>query len=181
MRETYKVKCPSYIKWGDPLYFKQYKGEKLEKLILNLQPPNRFDARLVLQEERCKEFPSYMIRTMALYMAPEQTIEIYMQQMMYEGQEQTVKNIGVDSACYHLKTDGYSEDIRTGGDGYWGDYQEFFRTIHGNKYLDAAIVTILMPDYMTMEDVRGFAKRFFENMTQIENVEVVEEEQEMNQ
>lgn len=93
MKETYKVKCPSHIKWGDPLYFKHYKGDELEKLILNTKPPNRFTARLVLQEERCKEFPSYMVRTMTLYMAPEQTIETYMQQMMYESQEQTVKNI----------------------------------------------------------------------------------------
>lgn len=95
MKETYSVKCPKHIVWGDPWYFERYKGEELDKLVINIYPPNRFIARLVLQEEPCEEFPDYLIRTMTLFMAPEQTIETYMQEMMYEGQEQAIKNISM--------------------------------------------------------------------------------------
>lgn len=181
MKETYSVKCPKHIVWGDPWYFERYKGEELDKLVINIYPPNRFIARLVLQEEPCEEFPDYLIRTMTLFMAPEQTIETYMQEMMYEGQEQAIKNIGVDTACYYLKVDDYGDTIRTGGDGYWGDYQEFYRNISGNKYLDAAIVTVLMPDYLTMQQVREYVNCYFEDITKIENIEKIEEGQGMEQ
>jgi hypothetical protein len=183
MKETYKVTCPKHIKWGDPIYFERYQGDELEKLVLDIYPPEGFVARLVLQEEPCKKYPDYKNRFMRIFMAPEQTIETYMQDMMYKGQEHTVKYIGVDSARYYLQVDDCDKTFTTGGDGCWGDYQEFLSDMNGEKHLDAAIVSILMSDDMTMEDVRQYANRFFEDMQDEEAYEQanIEEGMEMTQ
>ena len=34
-KETYKIKCPKHIVFGDPLYFEEYKGERLKKLVVD--------------------------------------------------------------------------------------------------------------------------------------------------
>ena len=44
MKETYKVKRPDRIIWGDPLYMKEYSGERLKSLIVDIQSPNHYDA-----------------------------------------------------------------------------------------------------------------------------------------
>ena len=49
-KETYKIKCPKHIVFGDPLYFEEYKGELLKKLVVDYEVPAKFDtARLVLE------------------------------------------------------------------------------------------------------------------------------------
>ena len=49
-KETYKIKCPKHIVFGDPLYFEEYKGERLKKLVVDYEVPAKFDtARLVLE------------------------------------------------------------------------------------------------------------------------------------
>ncbi len=57
---------------------------------------------------------------------------------MYESQEVKEKVIGVDTARYLIQVDEREEILHTGGDGYWGSFQEIAHK-HGNRrILDAA-------------------------------------------
>lgn len=59
-KETYKIKCPKHIVFGDPLYFEEYKGERLKKLVVDYEVPAKFDtARLVLEEKPFEKCPRY--------------------------------------------------------------------------------------------------------------------------
>lgn len=67
--------------------------------------------------------------------------------------------------CNYITRHGRYEDIRTGGDGYWGDYQELYREINGKKYVDAVVISISMPDDMSFESMKRLAEYFFEDMS----------------
>lgn len=62
--------------------------------------------------------------------------------------------------------------IETGGDGYWGQYVDYTRRIGGKEYLDAVIIGIAIPGEMDMNDMRRYLHYFFQNVQQMENVEV---------
>ena len=76
-KEIYSVKCPKQVQFGDPMYFEEYEGRKLENLVVDCKPPRGFVAKVVLVEEPMKEYPDEMSRTMTLYMAPKETIDTY--------------------------------------------------------------------------------------------------------
>lgn len=70
MKETYKIKRPDHIVFGDPLYFEQFKGARLKKLVTDYHVLTKFDtARLVLEEKSFSNCPDMMNRTMTLYFA----------------------------------------------------------------------------------------------------------------
>lgn len=177
-KETYRADTPNKLIFGDPLYFQQYKGERLANLIVNLDPPKHFDTRVVLEEFPCEELPELMLRTMSVYFAPAATMDVYLSGMMYESQDVTEKGITVDSAAYRIRVGDREEVFKTGGDGYWGNHTEYSRSIDGKKLRDATITTIYMPDDMSMDDVRGYMNFFFENTQQIDNVEIPSETEE---
>ena len=49
-KEIYLVKCPKHIRFGDPMYFECFEGEKLSRLVVDFEPPENFEARVVLEE-----------------------------------------------------------------------------------------------------------------------------------
>lgn len=163
--ETFRVKCPSHIVFGDPSYFEEFTGAKLKSLVVDYKPSQFFEARLVLQEREMEDFPDCMLRTMTLYMAPKETINTYLDGMMYKGQEITVKDIGVDTASYLIEVEGRSDIIHTGGDGYWGDYVEYTHTYREKqKMMDAVTITIVIPESESFESMKQLADYFFEDM-----------------
>ena len=83
-------------------------------------PPIFFESRVLLTEVEFLDFPGEKVCGMSVYMALKETIETYAEGMMYEGQEVSTKEIGVDTARYLMIVDGHSDTIHTGGDGYWG-------------------------------------------------------------
>ena len=172
MKETYKVKCPKQIVFGDPLYLKQFEGERLKKLIVDLTVPTGFSARVELIEEPIKECPDLIGRAMVIYLAPEQTMNVYLQGMRYESQDVYDKYLGVDSASYILQVDEKQDTIHTGGDGIWGKYVDYTRRIGKKEYLDAAIISIALPEFMDMNEIRSFLGYFFEEVEQVENIEI---------
>ncbi len=176
MKETYKVKTPKKIVFGDPYYFEEFTGEKLERLTVDYSPPSRFAARVVLEEEPYEEYPDLMQRSMIIYLAPNEIIDTYLKGMMYASQKESVKDIGVDTARYYLEIDEADDTISTGGDGYWGDHREYTRDIAGRTILDATVTTIAMSEFETMDSMREYLKYFFDEVEQIENVEPPEEE-----
>lgn len=112
-------------------------------------------------------------------------MQTYLQDMVYESQTHTVKKLGVDTARYYLGVDDRDDIIRTGGDGYWGAYHEMTRMIRGHIHLDATILTIAVPDNVSMEDMRQWLNYFFQDVQQVENVpklgEEAAEEQNVNE
>lgn len=180
MKEIYKAKRPKRIMFGDPQYFEEFKGNKLKSLTVDCKPPAHFSARVMLDEFSMEGYPNEIIRTMSLYLAPEKTMDVYLQGMKYESQGHTEKDIGVDTARYYFRVDDRDDFIHTGGDGYWGDYQELFRKIDGKKILDAVIITALLPDYETTESMRQRAEYFFPDMQLVENAAEQDDTPQMN-
>lgn len=172
IKETYKVKCPKRMVFGDPLYFEQERGERLRELVADITPPHFFAARVVLEETTVEGLPGDIGRLMTVYLARERTIETYLQQMYYENQKVTEKPIGVDSASYRIQIDGREETIYTGGDGCWGSLTEYFWQMGDRKDLDCCEVKIVMPDTVDMEEMRKYLYYFFEEVEQIKNMEM---------
>ena len=77
MKEIYKVQTPKRIVFGDPLYFEEFSGARLEQLVVDVQPPEAFGARVVLREFSAAEAPDTLIRTMEVYLAPEEDMDIF--------------------------------------------------------------------------------------------------------
>lgn len=170
-KEMYSVECPKRVRFGDPMYFGRFTGKKLSDLVVDFSPPPHFAARLALEEKEMKEFPGVMDRTMKLCLAPEKTIKTYTDGFMYEGQEHEVKDIGVDTARYLFDVDGRSNEISTGGDGYWGACITFYHSRDGKRFLDAAIVIADMPEFTDFEEMKRMASYFFTDMQPIQNME----------
>jgi len=174
MKETYAVNLPKKLVFGDPMYFEQFKGKKLDSLVVDFAPPRHFEARVVLQEIPFEKLPDEMDRTITIYLAPAKTMGVYLNNMIFESQDESIKEIGVDSAQYYLKVDNNEETIHTGGDGYWGSYLELSRTFNGRRILDAAIISISMPEDESMDSMRERLNFLFTGITQTENAQEVE-------
>ena len=157
-REVYSVKCPSHIQFGDPMYFERFDEEKLSRLVGDYKPSKDFEARVVLEENGIED------SKMVLYLARYGLIDTYMKGYMYETQKQKGKLIGVDTVAYLLNIDGRTDVIDTGGDGYWGDCQEFYHTHKGKEFLDAVIITVIMPEFENFASMKGRLQYFFKDI-----------------
>ena len=68
-KETYQIKCPQHIMFGDPLYFERFTGDDLQRFTVDYKTAKSFNAaRLVLQEQPNKMSPEFIDRTMTLYL-----------------------------------------------------------------------------------------------------------------
>ena len=74
------------------------------------------------------------------------------------------KEIGVDTARYYLQVDDREDILHTGGDGYWGSYEELSRNTRDGRMVEAAILTVIWPEYESMESMRQHAFFFFRDM-----------------
>ena len=167
-KEIYVVDCPMHIRFGDPMYFERFEGQKLDRLVVNCKVPKNFVARVVLQEQPIEDLPGEMLNTMTLYMAPERTISTYMDGYCYKGQEVEQKEIGVDTVTYLFEADGRYEEFNTEGDGYWGESREFSRIRDGRSIIDAAVITVCMPETRGFEDMRRLVHYFFQGAQLLE-------------
>lgn len=164
--EEYQVKCPKHIVFGDPLYFEQFKGAKLKKLVVDFKAPKWFDAaRLVLQEQENDEFPEMMDRTMTLYLGLNRFIQMHVDGKRFEFEKYQERSLGVDTARYLINVDGRSVQIHTGGDGWWGSLGEIHAHFDGKKpILDAIILSIDVPELCSFKDMKRFAGYLFEDL-----------------
>lgn len=167
-KEIYVVDCPTHIRFGDPMYFERFEGQKLERLVVDCKVPKNFVARVVLREQPIEGLPGEMLDTMTLYMAPERTISTYMDGYCYKGQEVEQKEIGVDTVTYLFEADGRYEEFNTEGDGYWGESREFSRIRDGRSIIDAAVITVCMPETRGFEDMRRLVHYFFQGAQLLE-------------
>lgn len=164
-KEIYKIKNPKHIVFADPLYFEDFKGAELKRLTVDYKPPKSFDAaRLVLLEKPNEKYPEYTDRTMTLYLAPRQTIDIYADEKIYAFQKIDGKSIGVDTARYYLSIDGRDDIIRTGADGWWGSFEEYYRENGKGRISDAVVLTVAIPEEQDFNWMKQMAGYFFEDM-----------------
>lgn len=168
-KEIYSVKCPKRVQLGDPMYYEKFKEQELARLVVDCKPPNNFAARLVLTEETIEECPDEIFCNMTLYMAPEATINTYMEGYAYNSQETLEKRIGVDTARYLINVDGRCEEVYTGADGYWGTYLELFRRQGTNKILDAIVISMDMSEFQDFEWMKHLTSHFFIEFQFLEN------------
>ena len=179
-KETYYVKHPSRITFGDPYYFEQFRGDKLRRLTYDLKVPEWMDARLVLREDLMERedygnddlfsrFSEEELkrRALVIYLAPPDTMQTYLDGMQYESQKSKEKKIGVDTACYLLRVDDRVETVHTAADGYWGSVETLYRFIDGKTCHDAVIITIEMPEHYDFEAMKALAERSFADMKQV--------------
>lgn len=168
--ETYKTDIPKRFCVGDPLYYEQFKGEKLNNLVVDINPPSYFTSRVVLFEDQEETDPEFAARAMIVYLAPEKTIETYMKNMMYESQDLKTKPIGVDTARYRIEVDGRADIVYTGGDGWWGNCDILSRNISGRPIIDSYTVVLNMPEFENMDSMRDRMMQLFKGCELTENV-----------
>lgn len=142
--EIYQIRRPEHILFGDPLCLED--KERFRNVLVDYRPEKYFDARIILKEEPDPEDARFILKYMDLYFAPLQDLKIYMNNRMYQGQQSQSKGVAVDTASYHIEVDGRELDIRTGADGWWGSFTEFYRMDGDRKISDAAILSIYVPE-----------------------------------
>ncbi len=179
-KEFYSVKCPRHILFGDPLYFKEFKGKERLRLVADCRPPQYFSARIILKEEPFEKFPDRMARSMNLFLAPERFMDTYVNGYKFKSQTLEEKEIGVDTARYLIAVDGRQLDIEMGSDGYWGEYCELFRMAEKRKILDAIGIFINLPESETFEHAKEIIHGLFEDVQQLEMSSPMEGQIKMN-
>ena len=167
--ETYKIKRPGHILFGDPLCLED--KEFFWNVLVDYKPEKYFDARLVLKEEPDPEDGTFILQSMNLYFAPAQDMDVYMKERMYEGQLTDSKGVAVDTARYHIEADGRELNVHTGADGWWGSFTEFYRMDGGRKISDAAILTIYVPEEMSFAWMKLNARYLFGELQSLEKTQ----------
>ena len=178
MKETYKVKTPERIKFGDPWYFETCSREDLELLTVDMKLPSYYETKVVLEEQTYEEYRNYKDVAMTIHIVPVQLMKLFLQGRMLASETEIRKKLPVDTAQYNFKVDDKEATIHTGADGVWGVYQEFNRNSGGKTITDAVILTIFFPEEESFDDVRERLKFFFPDAELIENVEPYEEKTE---
>lgn len=166
--EVYQIRRPGHIMFGDPLCLED--KEHFKNVLVDYQPEKYFDARLILKEEPCPEDSSFTLLSMNLYLAPRKYMDTYMKNMLYKGQKTEEKGIAVDTARYHIEVDDQYLNVRTGGDGWWGNYTEFYREIDGRKISDAVIITAWVPEEEGFEGMKQMAGYLFGDLHPVKKI-----------
>ena len=157
--EIYQIRRPEHILFGDPLCLED--KERFQNVLVDYRPEKYFDVRLVLKEEPDPQDARFILKYMDLYFAPPQDLKIYMNNRMYQGQQSKSKGVAVDTARYHIEVDERELDIRTGADGWWGCFTEFYRMDGKRKISDAAFLSIYVPDEADFSWMRQNARYLF--------------------
>ncbi|MFR3755437.1 MAG: hypothetical protein ACLTW9_30005 [Enterocloster sp.] len=167
-KEIYVVDCPTHIQFGDPMYFEHFEDQKLERLVVDCNVTKNFVARVVLQEQPIEELPGEKLDTMTLYMAPERTISTYMDGYCYKGQDVEQKEIGVDTATYLFEVDGRYEEFKQKEMVTGEKAVNFPGSRDGRSIIDAAVITVCMPEPQGFEDMRRLVHYFFQGAQLLE-------------
>ena len=69
--------------------------------MVDYEVPTKFDtARLVLEEKTFEEYPGMMHRTMTIFLAPHDHMDVYLSNHKYTVQQEATKVIGVDTVPF---------------------------------------------------------------------------------
>lgn len=173
--ERYEAKTPKHLVIGDPWYFERKSGKDLQRLIVDYRPPEDVQTAIILSENEAYGITQ---TNMTMYFAPKEHIKVYMDDMIYEGQETKRREIPVDTAKYYMDVDGRKENIYTSGDGYWGQMVEYYHEEKNRMVTDAVIVSMAMPDSIDFVQLRSFMNHLFEEIHPIRENQITESKRE---
>lgn len=111
-QELYDVSLPRHIVFGDTVYFDELFDFRHTRFVLNLFPSEHFTAKVLLEEKPCKGPLNDTERRMSIFLAPQDTIGIYLKGLKYAAQKQKSKKINIDSSFYELKIDNKYQHIQ---------------------------------------------------------------------
>lgn len=168
IKELYKVKTPRHIVFGDPLYYEEYTGKELDRLVINYKPPQFFEAKLALRERKYKEFDGSIFFAMVLYLGPPELLDVYAQDKYYKSQVIEEKEIGLDSGRYYLEIDMMGREVDLSADDHCGQLDKYVSIDEGKRLVLGATLTIEMPDEYTFQDLKEMAGFYFPDMEFIE-------------
>lgn len=101
-----------------------------------------------------------MHRTMTIFLAPHDHMDVYLSNHKYTVQQEATKVIGVDTARYLFEVDGRYEEIRTMADGVWGITSEVYRMNGNRRISDAVIIVVDMPEDKDFHEMCALARYF---------------------
>lgn len=168
-KERYKANSPKHLVIGDPWYFETKKGEELQRLIVDYRPSENFKAGIMLSEQEAFGIEQ---RNITMFFAPDEHLTVYMDDMIYEGQETKSREIPVDTARYYMDVDGRKENIYTACEGYWGQVIDYYHKEKDRIFLDAVIVSMAMPEEIEFEQMRQMMEHLFEGIKPIKEKQV---------
>lgn len=121
---------------GDPLYFEEFKGRKLKSLVVDLSISKNFlqEVELICEDEM------YLLKY--YFAINESMMKMLKNNEKYKYQKAYIKEIGVDSACYLYQVNDQMDEIRTNGDGYWGN-EVLIKD--ENKKLESGYIEMMLP------------------------------------
>lgn len=174
MEKVTKVKCPKHIILGDPLYFEEYTGRELKRLVVDYNPPEQYMAMVKIKEKKSDiphlewiEPPTYCVMT--LYLGPKENIEVYARDEIYEHQQWKKKGLRAASDRYLVNVDGQEDELHTRGDGEWGYFIEIYdRDEHGKKRTQGVVINMILPEDVDFDDAGVLVKYFFKEEKQVE-------------
>lgn len=163
--EKYRVKCPERIMFGDPWDFEHDKDRPKirDKVVVNYAPPKEFATGVVLDDKEDPEDSGKRQRFVAFYFAPEEDIETYMDEKMFSLQKTFVREIVIDSK-YVLAVDGRHEVWPVDVNDVWGNFIEYYREEDGEKIVDADILLVVPPDFVTFDNMRDLVEYLFKDV-----------------
>lgn len=159
-REIYKVNCPKHIVFGDPMYINS-KDEESKELVADFKPPRSFEARVILEEDEDQEKSIY------IYLAPKEIINLYSIKKKYDFQKETIKNIRIDTAQYDICIDDRIQPVKTYGDGCWGYYYDIYHYCNSQKMIDVILLIIDMPEDINFKEMKEILKYLCEGIKAI--------------
>lgn len=164
--KTKKMEIPMFskISIGDPMYFKEETGDKLEKLVYKKEMKEKswvgslqvFKEKYPYKSEDIEE--NFEMTSFSVAFAPnKEFLKNYELNMYYKNQKKITKTIGVDTATYCINKDNKYIEICTGGDGYWGEVTEYYN----NDKLEGITINMFIGDIYSFEEGVELLKNIF--------------------
>lgn len=160
-KKDFMVDLPKKIIFGDPFYFDELKGAKLNNLVTKLSKKDiNPNWKCAIRIECSIDENGYEDNRLIIVMSEEKDIPVYINYKHYSNQELKEKRIGVDSASYLIETDISYAEIKTGADGFWGCETKMY----SNEKLDAIRICIFVPDFIEKEKIEENYMYIFKNI-----------------
>lgn len=160
-----EVVMPKKLYIGDPMYFEEYEGAKLNKLVYNKNYRGKSDwvgfVKLT-QKEDSFEFEgkeiTYQDIEIDICFAPNQKLlEIFKRGNILHSHKEKPLDIGVDTACYVIGINDNEIKINTMGDGCWGQVLEVY---NGSK-LDGIMINLSTGEYNDLNRLKSDLEYLF--------------------
>ena len=162
VKKVFNVKVPRNIQMGDSKYFKNYKGGNCTNKIIKRKTTKKDVAKVKLERIVDPRDNEKSIE-MTLYIAPEEFIDVYVNDQYYKNQTIKQKIINIENNEYLIDIDDKQTILKTDSNGWWGTEYIYRHKQCDKTMLDAIVINMSLPLTMTMEEAEKYAKNLFGN------------------